>query len=81
MSPKNKNYDILKRIDWITVLLVLGLAFFGMIAIASATCTAFDPDTQTFLEYVGSLSSSLPLTQFIYFCLGVKTLPAAEKAE
>ena len=71
MSPKNKNYDILKRIDWITVLLTLGLAFFGMIAIASATCTAFDPDTQTFLEYVGSLSSSLPLTQFIYFCLGV----------
>lgn len=72
MSPaKNRNYDILKRIDWITVLLTLGLAFFGMIAIASATCTAFDPDTQTFLEYIGSFSSSLPLTQFIYFCLGV----------
>lgn len=70
MSPKNKNYDILKRIDWITVLLTLGLAFFGIIAIASATCTAFDPDTQTFLEYIGSLSSGLPLTQFIYFCLG-----------
>ena len=48
-----------------------GVSNFGVIAIASATCTAYDADTQTFLEYIGSLSSRLPLTQFLFICLGI----------
>ncbi len=71
MGPNKKSIESLKRIDWLTVALVLGLALFGIIAIASATCTAFDADTQTFLEYISSLSSSLPLTQLLYLCLGI----------
>lgn len=68
MARNTKTLEVLKRIDWLTVALVLGLALFGVIAIASATCTAYDPQAQSFLEYLGSLSSSLPLTQFLYLC-------------
>lgn len=71
MSPNKKSIEFLRRIDWVTVALTLGLAIFGVIAIASATCTAYDADTQTFLEYIGSLSSRLPLTQFLFICLGI----------
>ena len=71
MARNTKTLEVLKRIDWLTVALVLGLALFGVIAIASATCTAYDPQAQNFLEYLGSLSSSLPLTQFLYLCIGI----------
>lgn len=71
MARNTKTLEVLKRIDWLTVALVLGLALFGVIAIASATCTAYDPQAQSFLEYLGSLSSSLPLTQFLYLCIGI----------
>ena len=71
MARYTKTLEVLKRIDWLTVALVLGLALFGVIAIASATCTAYDPQAQSFLEYLGSLSSSLPLTQFLYLCIGI----------
>lgn len=71
MARNTKTLEVLKRIDWLTVALVLGLALFGVIAIASATCTAYDPLAQSFLEYLGSLSSSLPLTQFLYLCIGI----------
>ncbi len=71
MARNTKTLEVLKRIDWLTVALVLGLALFGVIAITSATCTAYDPQAQSFLEYLGSLSSSLPLTQFLYLCIGI----------
>ena len=71
MARNTKTLEVLKRIDWLTVALVLGLALFGVIAIASATCTPYDPQAQNFLEYLGSLSSSLPLTQFLYLCIGI----------
>ncbi len=71
MARNTKTLEVLKRIDWLTVALVLGLALFGVIAIASATCTAYDPQAQSFLEYLCSLSSSLPLTQFLYLCIGI----------
>lgn len=71
MARNTKTLEVLKRIDWLTVALVLGLALFGVIAIASTTCTAYDPLAQSFLEYLGSLSSSLPLTQFLYLCIGI----------
>ena len=43
---------IKNRIDWVTVVLTVGLAIFGMICIASATSVGFE-EGQSLMSYIG----------------------------
>ena len=64
---KNK---VIRRIDWITVALTLGLSVFGVICIASATSQGFEED-QPFMAYLGTLFTGNAVKQLIFLALSI----------
>ncbi len=46
----------IKRIDWFTVILTIGLALFGVVCIASASPAGYE-EGQQIMAYIGSLTT------------------------
>ncbi|MGI6665458.1 MAG: FtsW/RodA/SpoVE family cell cycle protein [Christensenellaceae bacterium] len=65
-----KKTGILKRIDWILVVLTLAIFIAGLLSVASATLPAYTGET-TVIQYIGSLFQGYPLSQLIYFFVGL----------
>lgn len=61
---------LIKKIDWITVILGLGIAIFGVLCVASATSVGYE-EGQPLMEYVGSLFTGNALRQLIFLGIGV----------
>lgn len=61
---------LIKRVDWFTVVLTLGLAVFGVVCIASATSAGFE-EGQSLMAYVGSLFSGNALRQLIFLLVSI----------
>lgn len=64
------NVKMLKQIDWVIVLLVLGLVAFGLVALASCTSLTTGEEL-SFWEFVGSLNYDYAKPQLVYFGVGV----------
>lgn len=62
---------LLKRIDWITVLLVLGLITFGLVSIASIMAAPFDGTENGIQGYLGRLNLNYVQKQAVNFLVGV----------
>ena len=60
----------IRRIDWFTVILTLGMAVFGVICIASATSAGYE-EGQPVMAYIGSLITGNVLKQIIFIVLAL----------
>lgn len=62
---------LLKRIDWLTIVLVLALVIFGLISIASIMATPFDGSEAGISDYLAKLNLNYVEKQAVNFLVGV----------
>ncbi len=62
---------MLKRIDWLTILLVLALVGFGLVSIASIMATPFDGTESSMSDYIARLNLNYVKKQVVNFMVGV----------
>ena len=60
----------IKRIDWFTVILTIGMAIFGIVCIASATSAGYE-EGEPVMEYIGSLLTGNTLKQLLFLVLSL----------
>jgi len=65
------NKTMLKKIDWLLLLIVFVLVLYGAVAITSATSPGFSSDEMTLEEYMGQLDFSYGGLQLIFFAVGL----------
>ena len=68
MESTNRKY--INKIDWLTVILTIGLTIFGLLNIASATSEGYEEGTPL-MEYIGTLFTGKFLRQFIIFLVSL----------
>lgn len=64
----------LKQIDWVTILLVLGLVVFGLISLANIMATPFVGDEASIGEYLDKLNMEYVQRQLMNFFVGVAAM-------
>ena len=61
---------LLKRIDWFTILLVVGLVTFGLISIASIMASPFSGEESSIGDYTAKLNMVYVNKQAVNFMVG-----------
>ena len=62
---------LLKRIDWLTIIIVLALVGFGLVSIASIMATPFDGGEQGLSDYLAKLNWNYVEKQAVNFLVGL----------
>lgn len=62
---------MLKKIDWLTILLVLALVGFGLMSIASIMATPFDGTESGISDFIGRLNLNYVKKQAVNFLVGI----------
>ena len=80
MKVKLLNTKMFRYIDWWTVLLILAISLYGVVAIANATCQPFTGDESSLSDFLAKIDFSYVRLQLIWIAIGlvamfVATLP------
>lgn len=62
---------MVKSIDWVLIVLVLGIFIFGLVAVTSATSYKPDYEAPNFFSFLGTLDYGVAMLQIIFFGIGV----------
>ncbi len=70
---KNRFIDVslFKNIDWLLVLLLFGIAFMGIVAVANATASGFTGQESSISEIVENLDTNTIKLQIYWFLIGL----------
>jgi rod shape determining protein RodA len=71
MKNRFIDFSLFKYIDWLLVLLLFGIAFMGIIAVANATASTFTGNESTISEVVENLDTNTIRLQIYWFLIGL----------
>ncbi len=74
MKNRFIDFKLFKYLDWLTVLLLFGLASMGIIAVANATAATFTGDESTLSDIVAKLDTHTIRLQIYWFLIGLAAM-------
>ena len=63
--------NVYKHIDWVIMVLICAIVFFGIITLVNVTADPFSGEENTLSEIFDNLNLSTPLLQFAFFLIGI----------
>ena len=70
MKNRFIDFKLFKHLDWVTILLLFGLASMGIVAVANATAATFTGDESTLSDVVEKLDTHTIRLQIYWFLIG-----------